>query len=185
MRIIASMLMVMAALGAVQSAAAQGGPPIFGYDVVLKTNDGGRTKGELIAVNPDSLWLLRNDALTVFPLLDMRQVDIRQSSFGAGKALLWSLIVAGISGAGLTAACSSVSDECGSVLPAVLISWTFIGGIAALAVEPSRYTEFHAPRAVQLQPYSRFPQGLPEGFRSESSATETAAGRSGDGPKRR
>ncbi len=176
--------MAMAALGAVDSAAAQGhqgGPPILGYRVVLKADDGGRTKGELIAVSRDSLWLLRGDALTVFPLAVMTQVDIQESSFGAGKALLWSLVVGVISGAALTAACSSVNGDCGAVLPTVLLSWTFIGGIAALDVEPSRYTELTAPGADQLRPYSRFPQGLPQGFRSEGPATETSAGGSRGG----
>jgi hypothetical protein len=182
MRITILVWMAMAAFGAVDSAGAQGhqgGPPILGYRVVLEADDGGRTSGELIAVSLDSLWLLHDDALTVFPLADMKQVNIRQSSFGAGKALLWSLIAGAISGVALTAACSSLDGDCGAVLPAVLISWAFIGGIAALAVEPARYTEFPAPRADVLRPYSRFPQGLPEGYRSEGSATETSENGSG------
>jgi hypothetical protein len=190
MRILASILMAMATLGAVRSAAAQGhegGPPILGYHVVLKANDGDDAKGELIAVSPDSLWLLRKDALAIFPLADMKQVKIRESSFGGGDAAIWSLVVGTISGLGLMAACSSVQDtDCGLILPVVLLSWTFIGGIAVLAVEPQRYAEFPAPSAEQLRPYSRFPQGLPEGFRPGDSATDTtSAGRSGGGNKRR
>lgn len=185
MRITILMWMWMSmALGAVDSAAAQGhqsGPPILGYRVVLEADDGGRTTGELIAVSLDSLWLLRDDALTVFPLAGMKQVNIRESSFGAGKALLWSLVVGAVSGAALTAACSSVADDCGGVFLGVMLTWTFIGGIAALAVEPSRYTELPAPGADQLRPYSRFPQGVPQGFRSEGPATETSAGGSRGG----
>jgi len=169
MRIMAPILMMSAILlGGAASAAGQGhagGPPIFGYSVVLKTEDGGKAKGELIAVSPDSLWLLRDDALSVFPLAGTRQVDVRESSFGAGKALLWSLAAGLISGAVLTAACESIDGDCGYVLPGVLLSWTFFGGIAALAVEPSRYSEFPAPAADQLRPYARFPQGMPEAFR--------------------
>jgi len=171
MRIIASCSVAMAMMfGAVASATGQGhagGPPILGYHVVLKAEDGREAKGELIAVSSDSLWLLRHNALSVFPLAGTRQVDVRQSSFGAAKALLWSLAAGLISGAALTAACESVEGDCGAVLPAVLLSWTFFGGIAALAVEPSHYAEFPTPAADQLRPYARFPQGMPEAFRSD------------------
>lgn len=171
MRIMASCFVAIAILlGAVASAAGQGhagGPPILGYHVVLDAEHGGKIKGELIAVSPDSLWLLRDNALNVFPLADMRQVNVRQSSFGAGTALLWSLVVGAASGVALTAACESVACDCGGVLPAMLLSWTFFGGIAALAVEPSHYAEFRAPAADQLRPYARFPQGMPEAFGSD------------------
>lgn len=182
--------MAIAALVAVESAAAQGhegGPPILGYRVVLKADDGARANGELIAVTQDSLWLLRDDALTVFALARMKQVDIQESSFGPGKALLYSLAVGAISGALLTAACSSVEGaDCDGVLPGMVIGWTIIGGIGALAVGPSRYSELVAPGADQLRPYSRFPQGMPDGFTSEVPAIRTTGGGSeGGGPRHR
>lgn len=186
MRVVASLLMATAALGFAQSAAAQG-PPVLGYQVVLKTPDGGSSKGELLAVSRDSVWLLRDNALSAFPLVGIQQVDVQQSSFGSGKVWLWSLAAGALSGAALTAACSSVEGDCGYVFPIVLLSWTFIGGVATLSVEGSRYAEFHAPGGDQLRPYTRFPQGLPDGFSAKGSATENSAGASdrGNGPGRR
>ncbi|NIM47733.1 MAG: hypothetical protein GTN78_07025 [Gemmatimonadales bacterium] len=83
------------------------------------------------------------------------------------------------------AACESAEGDCGVVFPAVLLSWRFIGGVAALTVEPSRYIEFPTALHFQLQPYARFPQGLPEGFRSEDPVTQATAGGSGGDRKRR
>jgi hypothetical protein len=162
-----TVVMLLAALSPAAGQGHAGGPPILGYHVVLRDDAGVWGTGELIAVSPDSLWLLDDDALSAFPLARMRRVDVRESSFSAGTALLWSLAAGLISGAALTAACESVSGDCGAVLPTVLLSWTFFGTIGGLAVQPSRYTELPAPAADQLRPYARFPQGMPDSFPSE------------------
>jgi len=187
MRITISMWVAIVAMSAALSLAQpvlaqghQGGPPILGYRVVLERDDGERTTGELIAVSLDSLWLLRDDALTVFSIADIEQVNVRQSTFGAKNALLWSLVAGTLSGAALTAACSSIEgNDCSGLFPIVLLSWVLIGGIAAASVEPARYAEFPEPQADVLRPYSRFPQGLPEGYRSDGSATERSRNGSG------
>jgi hypothetical protein len=180
------MLTATLALAAAESAAAQtreGGPPILGYPVRLRTTDGGTAKGELIAVSPDSLFLLRNGSVAVLPIARLEQVDVRQSSFGPGKAMLWSLIAGAVSGALLTGACASVEGaDCGGVFPGVLITWSLIGGVAALSVGAAQYDQLRWPSADELRRYSRFPQGLPDEFRrAHPSGHPSETGTSGGG----
>jgi hypothetical protein len=48
------------------------------------------------------------------------------------------------------------------VFPAVLVSWSIVGGVMALATGPSWRTL--PADAAALAPYARFPQGLPPDY---------------------
>ena len=123
-------------------------------------------EGELIAAEPARLWLLGKEQVFEVPLSSVAEVRVRRHGFTPGKALLWSVLGAIVTGGALAAACSSLEDNngCGSVFAAVGGIWLGIGGLAAASMSGSSSTRVPRPKAEDLSPYARFPQGVPEGF---------------------
>ncbi|MDH4043090.1 MAG: hypothetical protein OEY20_09370 [Gemmatimonadota bacterium] len=137
----------------------------FGADVVLKPRKGraaGPTiQGELIAVSPDSLWLLQSSTTIAVPLAEVGGVQMRRFHSGASAALIWGLVGGLVSGGLLTAACATVEDaSCGGVMAFSLITWGLWGGIGAATLGSSS-TRTLPPSEGALRGYARFPQGLP------------------------
>jgi hypothetical protein len=66
-----------------------------------------------------------------------------------------------ISGGALTAACSSVASDCGSVFTGTMLIWGITAALAVPSMEGSRYKRIRDPSPQDLRPYARFPQGLP------------------------
>lgn len=123
-------------------------------------------EGELIAAEPARLWLLGKEQVFEIPLSSVEEVRVRRHGFTPGKALLWTLLGAVVTGGALAGACASVegAQDCGSVFAFVGASWLVVGGLSALAMGRSSSTRIRRPKAEALSPYARFPQGLPEGF---------------------
>ena len=119
--------------------------------------------GELIAVSAESLWVLPEPGLAGLPWSHVRQVTVRRHSMGGGTALGWALGGAVVTGALLTAACSSVEDtECGGIFAGVALSWLIVGGLSAASLQSSSKITFKSPSWDSLRVYARFPQGLPD-----------------------
>lgn len=158
------------ALGLILAGVAHGQRPYapgspYGADVVVKPRRGRgagpEIRGELIAVSPDSLWVLHNSALTVLPLSDVGAVQMRRFRANASTALIWGLVGGLVSGGLLTAACASVEDaECGGVMVFSLVTWGLWGGLGAATLSSSS-TRSLPPAEGTLRGYARFPQGLP------------------------
>lgn len=121
-------------------------------------------KGELIAVSPDSLWILADSGLASLPLAAADHVQIQRHNFGVGKGLVWTLIGGVATGGALTAACSSIEGNCGGIFIAVAAMWGIVGGLSSASLEASSKTTFAGPPWEGLRPYARFPQGLPDGL---------------------
>lgn len=123
-------------------------------------------KGELIAAEPARIWLLGKEQVFEVPLSSIEEVRVRRHGFTPGKALLWSLLGAVVTGGALAGACSSVEDVsgCGSVFAIVGGIWLGVGGLAAASMGRSGSIRVPRPKAEDLSPYARFPQGVPEGF---------------------
>lgn len=156
-------LLTLVLAGAWADAGAQS-RPLGGRVRVTQSGSLPRLHGELIAVSLDSLWLLRDSTLVAIPTRDMIRVEVKRRPMGGGQIMLWGLIGGAVSGAALTAACASYTDGCGSVLPAVMLTWTLWSGIWA-AVSGSAYQNYPVEHLqTNLPAFARFPQGLPDGF---------------------
>ncbi|MBI3983442.1 MAG: hypothetical protein HY337_11065 [Gemmatimonadetes bacterium] len=142
---------------------AQQASSVLGRKLDLGLRGSQSVSGELLAVERDSLWLLLPpDRVRVVPLGDVVSVQARHRGLTAGGVLGWTVVGGLISGALLTAACSSVDDaDCGQVFPAVFLSWGLVGGLSAAVMSGGRPRSIHIA-AGSLAPYARFPQGLPD-----------------------
>ena len=159
-------LLVLAASTAVT---AQRLKPPLGGQVRVNLSSAHSLSGELLAVDQDSLWLLEPQGPASLPLSDVSGVRVDRGGMGPGTAIAWSLMAGLISGFALQSACASVSDGCGSVLPATLGVWVLIGGLSAVSLESTRYKTL-APESDSLRAHARFPQGLPAGVARDSLA---------------
>ena len=87
---------------------------------------------------------------------------MNRKKMGAGLGWVWAGIGAVVTGAALTAACSSVSDvDCGGVFLGTALLWGLVGAAAAPSIAGARWENIDAWR--DLPPHTRFPQGLPPG----------------------
>ena len=122
-------------------------------------------QGELLAVDDRSMWLLANGQARSISLDEVGQIQVRQHGFGAKKVWTWIGIGAAVTGFGMAAACSSIDDlsGCGGVFPAMALSWGIVGGLFSVDVIRGSWAEVSPVRSDLLR-YSRFPQGLPEGY---------------------
>jgi hypothetical protein len=156
--------------GAAAPAAAQRQRDVLGSPVRLQLPDGPRLGGELLAVQPDSMWIMVKGAGRAIPLAGLRTVQVRRRGLDAGAILTWTAVGGAVTGAVLAAACASVASEgdisCNSIFVSTLVVWgVFGGGVALLAGSPHRQLP---PEPAVLAPYARFPQGLPRGFLVDS-----------------
>ncbi len=111
-------------------------------------------QGELIAVHPDSIYLLSNDCILAgVPVSSVKEVHLTAYNGEAAPSLnAWYAI-----GAVLTPAH-------GWFLALELPAWFLVGGIATSAA--SNVPEFEWPDETWdvIRRYARFPQGLPPGL---------------------
>lgn len=112
-------------------------------------------RGELIAVQVDSVFILMEDGLTAIPKATISKAKLSVYDSEAKLLGLWT-------GVG---ALSTLSHGAGLILSAP--SWIIIGSIATAS-------QSHAPHIVsstfeeklweEIRKYARFPQGLPPGL---------------------
>lgn len=125
----------------------------------------GKLEGELLSVTGDSLWVFSDGTVSGVPLRNVRKVSVRMHKWGTKQMLAWNLIAGLGSAVAMTAACSSVEDVsggCGNVFVVWTVGWALVGGLAGVALHSSSKRDL-PPLEGALQPYVRFPQGLPKG----------------------
>ena len=145
-------------------AAAQMDSRMLGSTVRLKPLAGRRVpveEGELIATSRDSLWLLLPGRLVSVPRGAVLRVRVNRKKMGAGLAWAWAGIGAVVTGGALTAACSTVAEDCGGVFVVTAVLWSLVGAFAAPSIAGARWENIDA--WGDLPPHTRFPQGLPPG----------------------
>jgi hypothetical protein len=122
-----------------------------------------KVQGELLAVDAGKIWVLGKERVVTFPMDAVQEVKVQRHSMTAGRVALWSVVGTLVAGGALAIACSSVegNNDCGKVFVAVGATFAVVGGIAAPSLGSSRAVPH--PREESLQPYARFPQGLPVG----------------------
>lgn len=144
---------------------AQALQPILGSRVDVRMRTGGRIRGELLAATVDTVWVLGENGVVPLPLSAVRQVRIPYSGgVSASTVLKWGAVAGIVTGAALTAACSSVADGCGSVFSATLVTWSVITGISALLAGRGSAAKIGPLGFGRLPAYARFPQGVPQAY---------------------
>ena len=141
--------------------------PAHGWLVRVERSDLKKpTRGELIAVSSDTVWVLTDSQLVRVPAQSVVRVRVKRRPIGAGGIMKWALTVGFLSGVGLAVACGSVEDTsgCGVLIPAFLVNGALFGGLWA-GVAGSEYSNAEPFEFEQrLRQFARFPQGLPQTF---------------------
>ena len=134
----------------------------------------GKFGGELLSVSADSLWVLSNGTARGLALGDVRGVDVRMHKWGAGRVLMWNLLAGVGSAVALSAACNSVGEkeiweeethECGGFVLGWSVLWGLVGGVSGYFLVKSSHRAV-VPSLLDLRPYVRYPQGLPDTAKS-------------------
>lgn len=143
-----------------------------GVQVRLTTApDSRETRGELLAVAGDTLWIAspHSEYPAPFRFADVSNARARTHEAGSGWTMKRVLLGWGLTSAGLMAACVQETSGCIAVPLVVAVPWSIIGGLAAWGNERGTWRRFPPGRLSELRPYARFPQGLPEGFSGRES----------------
>ncbi|HET8648220.1 MAG TPA: hypothetical protein VFO85_22175, partial [Vicinamibacteria bacterium] len=120
-------------------------------------------QGELIAVEPERIWVLGREQAVPVPLNAVREVRVQRHRMTRSRGWAWTAIGALVTGGALAVACGSVegNDGCGAVFAAVAGTWVVLGGLPSLALDQSAMMRLTQPTPEQLRPYARYPQGAP------------------------
>lgn len=152
--------------------------PPRGWPVRIQRADtSAETRGELIAVSADTLWVLADSQLVSVPTTFVWRVLVKRRPIGAKGIGWWGLVGGTISGLGLMAACGSYDGggDCGGVLVGTVFIWAAWTGIWA-AIAGSEYSGIPRPvLETQLKPFARFPQGMPPGLEPSALVTPKPA----------
>ena len=166
--------MALAALASAGCAARA--PEAFGRSVTLVPKDGRepKTKGELLAVDAQAVWVRTPEGVREIDPGSLREVRVRRHDMNGGWARRWGLIGGLLSGVALTVSCSSVEGNGGGGCAAVGLGsaalWMAVGFLAAPSLESSSRLALRPDQRDSLRPYARFPAGLPKGVTPQSLA---------------
>lgn len=119
--------------------------------------------GELLAVGEDTLWVAVEEGLQHAILSRVSEARIDRGGKGMRHGLHRGVVFGLVTGAAMTAACSSVEDGegCGGVFVMSTVISTVFGALAGATNESRRFLRVERPTAPTLVPWARYPQGLP------------------------
>lgn len=161
-RILAVVLTLTTASGCASGASSS----VLGRSVTVVPQAGDAAKpvaGELLAVEPERLWVLGKEHVVELPMASVAEVRVERHKMNTRRGLAWAGIGALVTGGAMTAACSSASSGCGGVFLGVGLTWLVLGALPAMGLDESATIRVEAPEADTLRPFARFPQGPPEG----------------------
>ena len=133
-----------------------------------------RIAGELIAVTPDSVWLLTrpDGVLTPFRAEGIVRLDVQRHRMGATRTMQIMAVVGAATGVLLNISCSQVDDaSCGAVLPGTMLTYLALGSLLALVNFESAWMKYQPGQLILARPFTRFPQGLPDTLRTNPRAS--------------
>lgn len=112
------------------------------------------TEGELLAVEPDTVYLLAGDRVVAFPGDRIRHARVAWFKSGAGLLGGWTAL----------GAVASLSN--GMLAGITLPLWIITGSLATGAQTRAPLVDFDAGDGslLRIRAYARFPQGLPVGL---------------------
>ena len=130
----------------------QAGSSVFGGWVELMLRDSASVSGELIAVAPDTLWILNSAGGRPVPRAAIRSG--RVIGYNSGASGLLALAVLG--------PLTTISN--GYALIFTFPAWVITGAIATHAQRGKPILELTVVNWPKLHQYARFPQGMPKGI---------------------
>jgi hypothetical protein len=117
-----------------------------------ESGDKRRTDGELIAVSADSVWVLNENRGVVIPTIMVQSGKLTAYAAQTGTLTTWTVV-------GTLATISN-----GAFLIFTAPMW-LIGGSLTVGGESRSPERKHPPLTwMELAPFARFPQGMPEGI---------------------
>lgn len=146
-------------------------PGVLGRRVTINTLDAGgpATRGELLTVDQGEVVVRARDAVQRLPLAAVRNVQVERHTLGYKTGLIWAAFGGLATGGALWMSCSTQpGNDCRGVGAAVFGAWMIVGGLAGLSMESTTHFHIARPKAEELRPYARFPQGLPAGLDLDS-----------------
>jgi len=115
-------------------------------------------QGELLAVSPDTLYVLGNKYISgeqgVFAIenVSVKKIEVELYPSGSGKMVLWTVL----------GTLSTASHGVGAILSFPV--WIIVGTICSVTLSNSNDKEFKEFEWEELRQYARYPQGLPANF---------------------
>lgn len=177
------LIAALAALAALASGCTISGMPVspYGREATL-VGQRDRVTGELIALTPDTIWLLSGQAVQPHTGRFQR-IDVRRHNFGLRRTMTWLGWAGAGTGTALMIACNSYESsaegsgdgDCAAVLPGTVLFFAAAGVIFGSINE---YTSRHRLRAsdtLRLRAFTRYPQGLPDSLRMLRAASAPTA----------
>ncbi len=142
---------------------------VVGRSVTVVPTPGSKTgpmKGELIAVEPEKIWVLGKEHVFEITVAAVKEVRVQRHLMNSGRGWQWTAIGALVTGGALTIACHSVkgTQGCGRVFPWVGATWLVLGGLPSIGLDSSATILVKGPDAQVLNSYARFPAGPPQGL---------------------
>jgi len=122
--------------------------------------DSSITRGELLAVEPDTLFLIRENTLNAISKSDVREAKafLQEYPLTPGEVAGWTVL----------GTLSTISNGFGLVITAPL--WLITGTVTGIvAAAQANHGDFVYPDGSwsELRKFARFPQGLPQGIPRE------------------
>ena len=161
----------------VTAAPAQRLQPPLGSQASFTLTGERNLKGELLAVDQDSIWFFQDQRVLSMPRSEIANVQVDRGGMGAKDALLWSAIGGLVTGFALKTACESVDHsndpisgggaDCGGVFAGTLTLWLLVGAVSSVSLSGTRYRNIPTD-PDSLRAYARFPQGLPAALERDS-----------------
>jgi len=110
--------------------------------------------GELLAVEPDTIYVLAGENMVAFPSESILKARVAWFESGAGVLSAWTLLG------------SLASFSNGYIAGLTLPLWIISGSLATGAQSRAPLVDYRPDqgRLMDIRPYARFPQGLPEGI---------------------
>lgn len=123
-------------------------------------------RGELLAVNAETLWIAKQDPGTTtvpmpLPLSTVSRVVVHRTDTPISSFVLRGVGFGVMTGLGMYAACSSVSEGCGAVIGFSIAVPTILSLLAGAMISSARDVNITEVTPESLAPYARWPQGLP------------------------
>ena len=133
-----------------------------------------RLEGELLAVAPDTLWLLSGPQLTPVATALARQLYVQRHDYGMGRTvrtMAWSGLATGVA---LMVSClmyESSADGSGDgaacllVVPVTAATFAGVGVVLGAINSMTTHKRYDPAQLDRVRPFARYPQGMPESMR--------------------
>jgi hypothetical protein len=137
----------------------------YGTEVRVTIN-GERSRGELLAVSGDSLWVWIGNRTVALPRPALERVEFRRHNFTSRRALITGAAISGVTTLGIAAACSSPEADSGGGCVSVAAGWFAVTGLLSLfsgiLATDAEWKTLAPDQWDQLAAHARHPQGLPQ-----------------------